>query len=96
MRRPTSVPTSANTNSPTGAMQIGRPSERTNTRGSSVGISAMIQSTTKMATPDVDHGNNVAITTASRSTLRIRATGLCDAAKTNDAFAIQDVFLSAL
>src|SRR5258708_12061754 len=66
---------------------------RADTGGSSVGISATIQSTTKITTPDVDHGNNIAITTASRSTLRMRATGSCHAAKTIDAFAIHDVFL---
>ena len=96
VRRPTihSIPASARTNTAIGVRQIGRFSERKNVRGSSVGISAIIKSTTKMTTPDIDQGNNIAINTASKSTLRIRAAGSCYAAKTIDALAIQDALLS--
>src|SRR4051812_41381915 len=67
-----------------GSAQIGRASDRKNGRSSSVGISAMIQSTAAIPTPDVDHGNKMAMRTASRSTLKIRATGSRHVEKTTE------------
>src|SRR5882724_2776305 len=69
------VPTTASANNASGSAQAGRASERNSSRRSSVGTSATNQSTMKMATADVDHGSEAATSTASRSTVRIRATG---------------------
>ena len=67
-----------------GVALIGFLSERRNVPGSKVHISATAQSTAKISTPVVDHGRNIAIRTASRSTLRMRAAGSCRAARTGD------------
>ncbi len=76
------VPTSARANNAIGSAQIGRVSDRSNARGSMVGISATNQSTAAIATPEVDHGSRIAISTVSRSMLKIRAAGSCRADRT--------------
>jgi hypothetical protein len=74
-----SVPTSASATIAIGSAEIGRISDRTKARGSMVGISATNHSTAAIATPEVDHGSRIAISTASRSILNIRAAGSCRA-----------------
>ena len=64
--------------------EIGRSSDRNNARGSMVGINATNQSTTAIATPEVDQGNRIAIRTVSRSILKIRAAGSCRADQINE------------
>src|SRR4051812_36890409 len=56
-------------------MATGRSSDRSKARGSMVGISATNHNTAAIATPEVDHGNRIAISTVSRSILKIRAAG---------------------
>src|ERR1700730_9987400 len=60
-----------------------------------VGISAINQSTTAIATPEVDQGSNIAIRTVSRSMLKIRAAGSCHAEKTLESPETPDSVLMA-
>src|SRR5258708_4911978 len=78
------VPRSARAKKAIGRAQIGRISDRRNARISMVGISAMIQSTPAIETPDVDQGNKIAMSTVSRSIFKIRAAGSRQAERTSE------------
>src|SRR4051794_15930341 len=58
-----------------GSAEIGRCSEASKGRHCRVGTKAATQSTAAIATPEVDHGSNIATSMVSRSTFRIRAAG---------------------
>ena len=70
-------------NNAIGSAEIGRVSSATMRAGPRSG-SVTNQSTTTIATPEVDQGNRIAISTVSRSTLRIRAAGSCRADQTTE------------
>jgi hypothetical protein len=70
-----SIPASASAKNTIGKTQIGRLSERAKARSSSVGTSAINQSSTPMPNADVDQGSTSATRTASRSACNRRASG---------------------
>src|SRR6201999_4346948 len=70
------VPTNAGTNKASGKMQIGRFTSVGNSCGSIVGTTAMIQSTLRIPTSEVDHGSDSAISTAMISAALAQTSGL--------------------
>src|SRR5262245_59048438 len=79
-----SVPSNASAKSATGNQQTGWPINRTNLRRSMVSSREMSQIAIRMEKIEVDHGRAAATRTSSRSRLKIRASGSCQADSTND------------